>query len=427
MFCTKCGKALNNDAQFCQFCGYQINQNINDNQYSIDDNKTEHYKQNLEKLKKKIKLINSFMYDISNLTLNISENNVNLVHIMGDITTKTGRKLKKPIEVILTIPKGFFNSEKKSCHIDTGCTFDFVIPYEDLVCAISVIITAIPKVNNNKQPFEEENNNISYWKKRTKELKDLLKVNTKSNAIKVIILTIFFYPITIPLLFIWYTYPILKNKKITILTIITIILAICTTSQETTNINKKPIKQEYRAPIAEGAYDILPTEFGKGYDKTIKKHGIANIKKSNELLPKAAEIVSKNNTCDKITWVMLSDNKSTKDNLVIITDCNNGKRFFLSEKEIAQKTIALSEYQKLEKLIPTHLAMCETKIKNSLNYPSTYKKLISKTGWETKNYGNDIVIGFKAKNAFNLETEYTARCMLNSSNQFSTFNIKENK
>ena len=124
---------------------------------------------------------------------------------------------------------------------------------------------------------------------------------------------------------------------------------------------------------------------------------------------------------------MLSDNKSTRDNLVIITDCNNGKRFYLSEKEIAQNASALSESQKLESLIPTHFAMCEARIKNSLNYPSTYKKLISKTGWETEDYVNDIVIGFKAKNAFNLETEHTARCMINSSNQFSLFDIKEKK
>ena len=216
-----------------------------------------------------------------------------------------------------------------------------------------------------------------------------------------------------------------------------------TTTQEVTSENKSAVKDnikidkpqqkankkkaEYKAPIAEGAYDILPTEYGKGYDKTINRHGVANIKKSNELLPKAAEIVSRNTSCDKVTWVMLSDNKSTRDNLVIITDCSNGKRFFLSEQEIAQNVGALSESQKLEKLVPTHMAMCEARIKNSLNYPSTYKKLISKTGWETEDYVNDIVIGFKAKNAFNLETEHTARCMINSSNQFSLFDIKEKK
>ena len=144
-------------------------------------------------------------------------------------------------------------------------------------------------------------------------------------------------------------------------------------------------------------------------------------------MPKAAEIVSKNTTCDKITWVMLSDNQSTRDNIVIITDCQNGKRFYLSEKEIAQNVTALSESQKLEKLMPTHVAMCEARVKNNLNYPSTYKRLISQTGWETENYVNDIVIGFKAKNAFNLETEHVARCMLNAENEFTLFNIKEKK
>lgn len=193
-------------------------------------------------------------------------------------------------------------------------------------------------------------------------------------------------------------------------------------------VKSKPTKKkaEYRAPIEEGALWTIPTQYGKGYDKTLKKHGIDNVKRSNELLPKAAEIVSKNTTCDKITNVMFSDN-STKDNIIIITDCQNGKRFYLSEKEIAQNVTALSESQKLEKLMPTHVAMCEARVKNNLNYPSTYKRLISQTGWETENYVNDIVIGFKAKNAFNLETEHVARCMLNAENEFSLFNIKEKK
>ncbi len=185
-------------------------------------------------------------------------------------------------------------------------------------------------------------------------------------------------------------------------------------------------KAEYRAPIEEGALWTIPTQYGKGYDKTLKKHGIDNVKRSNELLPKAAELVSRNTACDKITNVMFSDN-STKDNIIIITDCQNGKRFNLTEKEIVSNSTAKSEYEKLESLITTHVAMCEARIKNSLNYPSTYKKLISKTGWETEDYVNDIVIGFKAKNAFNLETEYTARCMLNSKNEFSTFSIKEKR
>lgn len=204
-----------------------------------------------------------------------------------------------------------------------------------------------------------------------------------------------------------------------------------TAVKENVNIDKpktKPAKKksEYKAPIEEGALWTIPTQYGKGYDKTLKKHGIDNVKRSNELLPKAAELVSRNTACDKITNVMFSDN-STKDNIIIITDCQNGKRFNLTEKEIVSNSTAKSEYEKLESLITTHVAMCEARIKNSLNYPSTYKKLISKTGWETEDYVNDIVIGFKAKNAFNLETEYTARCMLNSKNEFSTFSIKEKR
>ena len=127
---------------------------------------------------------------------------------------------------------------------------------------------------------------------------------------------------------------------------------------------------------------------------------------------------------DKVTAEMAQEAGA---NIIIITDCQNGKRFNLTEKEIVSNSTAKSEYEKLEKLMPTHVAMCEARVKNNLNYPSTYKRLISQTGWETENYVNDIVIGFKAKNAFNLETEHVARCMLNAENEFTLFNIKEKK
>ncbi len=383
----------------------------------------------MEKLKKKIQLINSFVCNISNLTLNISDDNPDLIYIMGDVTPKIGNEFKMPMEAVLTITKGLFKNENKICPLDTGSTFEFAVPYEELVKALSMTIIAKSKTNKQKkeQDLRKEENNSNYWQRRTNELKTRLKIESKNKANKFVILAIIFYMITIPLLFLWYIYPFFKNKKVVALVVGIMILIAGISNKEDANDAKNTASQTYKAPIEKGAYDILPTEFGKGYDKTIKKHGVANIKKSNELLPKAAEIVSKNKTCDKITWVMLSDNQSTKDNLVIIVDCANHNRFYLSEKEIEQKAGALSESQKLEGLMSTHINMCEAKIKENLNYPSTYKKLISKTGWETKTYINDIVIGFKAKNAFNLETEYTARCMINSKNQFSTFDIKEKR
>ena len=74
-----------------------------------------------------------------------------------------------------------------------------------------------------------------------------------------------------------------------------------------------------------------------------------------------------------------------------------------------------------------HELICENAIKSQLNHPSTYKKLITKSGSETKDLINDVLIGFKAKNSLGLELEYTCRCFVNSRGNITRFDIQEKK
>lgn len=95
------------------------------------------------------------------------------------------------------------------------------------------------------------------------------------------------------------------------------------------------------------------------------------------------------------------------------------------EQEAKGNVKALSEREKLEKSRFDYQLVCEDKIKSQLNYPSTYKYLVTKSISETKSNINTYTIGFKAKNAYNLELEYRARCFVNSNGEITYFNIRE--
>ena len=170
--------------------------------------------------------------------------------------------------------------------------------------------------------------------------------------------------------------------------------------------------------------DIIPLEKGKGWDKTINKYGINGVKKINELLPKAAELMSKNPTCDKLAYVAHSD-KGNPNNIIIFGDCNNGARFYLSEKEIAEQNVPLSKKQKLEKMELQLMNACDEIVKSHLTHPSTFDKSIYRSGVTTDEYKTTVLVGFTAKNSFNLELKYKAICVFNDTPELVDFAIEE--
>ena len=143
-------------------------------------------------------------------------------------------------------------------------------------------------------------------------------------------------------------------------------------------------------------------------------------------MPKAAELMSKNPTCDKLVYVAYSS-KGNPSNIIIFGDCNNGARFYLSEKEITQQNVPLSKKQKLEKMEVPLMNACDEIVKSRLTHPSTFDKSIFRSGVTTDEYKTTVVVGFSAKNSFNLELKYTAICVFNDVPELVKFTLTEDK
>ena len=192
----------------------------------------------------------------------------------------------------------------------------------------------------------------------------------------------------------------------------------------------EPVKaQPYKAEISPNAVPKYPetaTELKKkGFPVMLQKYGVEGIKKINRLLPKVAEKASLNKSMDKIVYVDVSDNRSTKDKLVFFVDAANSNRLYISESELDGDKTVLSDQEILRKLLPVHELMCEKLIKASLTYPSTYDKHIFDSISVTQEYTNVIRIAFSAKNAYNLEIDYVAIFRVNAQSEVVYQDIRE--
>lgn len=93
--------------------------------------------------------------------------------------------------------------------------------------------------------------------------------------------------------------------------------------------------------IAKGAVSPMKK---KGYEKTYAKWGESQIKRINELMPKAALAVARSERCDRVEWVSLSDARSTaKKEAVFLVQCKNNERFYVSEKDIDKTAVSVQE------------------------------------------------------------------------------------
>lgn len=191
-------------------------------------------------------------------------------------------------------------------------------------------------------------------------------------------------------------------------------------------------KSEVQAKIDKGAIYPIPTSYGKGYDQTIRRYGIANIKKINALMPKAAELVAQNPACYRVLDVDVSDERSTRNSIVMYVDCgnmasfSNFERFYVTEKEIYAKKQTESIREQMEKKKGIYLTACQAEIKSRLAYPSSYKSnLLTDTAVEAYSFQTTVNISFKAKNSFNMEIPYTAICRYNVKNQLVDISITE--
>lgn len=209
------------------------------------------------------------------------------------------------------------------------------------------------------------------------------------------------------------------------------VIGLITSINGTPSEDKKdePEKKVHKAPISPSAIHKYPesaSELKKqGFPKMLKKYGVEGVKKINKLLPKAAEKAALNRTMDKIVYADVSDNRSTKEQLVFYVDAENRNRLCISEKELENDAPVYSDQEKLKALLPLHVEMCEQIIKSKLNYPSTYDKSLFDSGSETQEYTNAIRIAFSAKNAYGLEVDYVAFFRVNANNEVVYEEIKE--
>lgn len=196
--------------------------------------------------------------------------------------------------------------------------------------------------------------------------------------------------------------------------------------------NEKLAREKVKSKIDPSAIYKIPTSYGKGYDRTITKYGINGIKKINNLMPKVAELVARNNRCSKVLDVDVSDERSSKNSLVFYAECGdmndfmNIERFYVSENDLKNNVQTQSVKQEMEKKQGQYINLCELEIKSRLYHPSTYKSntLIDKA-IETQSFTTVVRIDFKAKNSFNLETNNTGVCRFNSKNELIDIIINE--
>lgn len=159
----------------------------------------------------------------------------------------------------------------------------------------------------------------------------------------------------------------------------------------------------------------------KSNPRTFKEWGEEQVNIINKLRSDAAKIVSQSNECDNVDLSELSDNRSViKKKIVIFIDCENGKRFYMSDKQINEKSAVKTE-QDFTKSINVEDAKiaCRNAIKLQLLNPKSYDEPFFGFGASVANkslYGDrmTITIDFVAKSALGLENKKRGFCFIDS-------------
>lgn len=152
----------------------------------------------------------------------------------------------------------------------------------------------------------------------------------------------------------------------------------------------------------------------KGFEKTFKKWGEAGMKRVNEYRKKAAFAAASSSSCDKVEYADLSDNRSLPPKkIVVFVDCANGQRFYLDNDELDKQASASSIADRTRGLKDSDLiSSCETSIRQSLKFPSSFDKSWFSTNVYRAPQGNVVVtFDFTAKNGFGMDLPQQARCV----------------
>lgn len=429
MFCSHCGKEIANDAKFCSFCGGAVNSPAT-TQGTAKENvalpplpQTTLY--NIKSCKgngkaatiiKKIRPELSIFY-ISKI-LNTPQSN-----LLTNLTKEKAEAIKKELEtagakVVITPANSQEHTEclhvqttdkpTKSGRAKIGCAVLTLLLFVGLInSVVSVVKESINKTNKTLTPATQS--------QTTEKKPDVQKQTTVPEK----------EPDT-------QTQTTVPEKEPDTQTQTTIPEKKPDGKTQTKVAEKKPTtKAPHKAPISDGAIYTYPETEKKlkkaGFPKLLKKLGLKNIKKANQLMPKAAEKVALNPKCDAVVHVDISD-RSERNKLIIYADAKNGQRFYLTENEILSSKPAISEQEQLAPLLWRHELMAEEVIKSKLTHPSTYDR--HELGiWQSVTTANcnQIMVEFSAKNSFGVELTYIAVVQFDKNSNVVGFHMQEKR
>lgn len=171
-------------------------------------------------------------------------------------------------------------------------------------------------------------------------------------------------------------------------------------------------KQKIDGKIASGVREFKYDK--KAYPKLYKQWGEKAVKEMNGYLPRVAEHVAREDSCDAVESVDISDARSNPKakQMVFFVDCRNGKRFFVSTDDLNSGRKSTAEQDKKIDSSAV-ISQCDAAIKAQLNHPGTFDPHLLDTATGVNPNGNILVTrGFTAKNGLGMQIDYRAYCVI---------------
>ncbi len=148
--------------------------------------------------------------------------------------------------------------------------------------------------------------------------------------------------------------------------------------------------------------------------KAYAKYGDAAIARVNKLQPEFALRVSAYPLCDSVVNVGIADTRSTKNDMMLYADCNNGQRFRATESALKAGNSILADSQVLSRYNNGEaMVMCAEHIKAKLKYPSSYDQSYLNSRTFVTPTGEVIVeLAFEAKNGLGNTIPQKGQCTI---------------
>lgn len=208
-----------------------------------------------------------------------------------------------------------------------------------------------------------------------------------------------------------------KAKKIKLIVggiFILLFVAMCAVPKKELTPKEQAVaeKQKIDGKIASGVREFKYDK--KTYPKLYKQWGEKAVKEMNGYLPRIAEHVARENSCDAVESVDISDARSNPKakQMVFFADCRNGKRFFVSTDDLNSDRKSTAEQDK-EIDNSAVISQCDAAIKAQLNHPGTFDPHLLDTATGVNPNGNILVTrGFTAKNGLGMQIDYRAYCVI---------------